>query len=60
MECGENLPHITREISKFQKSELGGFIPNFPHKHVITGTNLTIVPLGYITVELDQLSGTAI
>ena len=31
-----------------------------PHKHVITGTNLTIVPLGYITVELDQLSGTAI
>ena len=24
------------EISKFQKSELGKFIPNFPLKHVIT------------------------
>ena len=28
------------EISKFQKSELGKFIPNFPLKHVITSTNL--------------------
>ena len=27
------------EISKFQKSELGKFIPNFPLKHVITITN---------------------
>ena len=26
-------------ISKFQKSELGKFIPNFPLKHVITNTN---------------------
>ena len=26
-------------ISKFQKSELGKFIPNFPLKHVITSTN---------------------
>ena len=32
-------PRFTREISKFQKSELGKFIPNFPLKHVITGTN---------------------
>ena len=30
---------ITREISKFQKSELGKFIPNFPLKHVTTSTN---------------------
>ena len=34
-----NLPRFTREISKFQKSELGKFIPNFPLKHVITSTN---------------------
>ena len=26
-------------IAKFQKSELGKFIPNFPFKHVITSTN---------------------
>ena len=35
-----NLPRFTREIWKFQKSELGKFIPNFPLKHVITSTNL--------------------
>ena len=35
-----NLPRFTREISKFQKSELGKFIPNFPLKHVITSTNV--------------------
>ena len=34
-----NLPCFTREIQKFQKSELGKFIPNFPLKHVITSTN---------------------
>ena len=34
-----NLPRFTRDISKFQKSELGKFIPNFPLKHVITSTN---------------------
>ena len=34
-----NLPRFNREISKFQKSELGKFIPNFPLKHVITSTN---------------------
>ena len=28
------------KISKFQKSELGKFIPTFPLKHVITSTNL--------------------
>ena len=33
---------ITREISKFQKSELGKFIPNFPLKHVITSTNWNV------------------
>ena len=49
-EFGENLPHsffeilkflprFTRDISKFQKGELGKFIPNFPLKHVITSTN---------------------
>ena len=38
----ENLPRSFFEIlksSKFQKSELGKFIPNFPRKHVITSTN---------------------
>ena len=34
-----NLPCFTRKISKFQKSELGKSIPNFPLKHVITSTN---------------------
>ena len=29
------------KISKFEKSELGKFIPNFPLKHVIPSTNLT-------------------
>ena len=33
-----NAPCFTREISKFQKSDLGKFIPNFPLKHVITST----------------------
>ena len=37
-----NLPRFTQEISKFQKSELGKFIPNFPLKHVITSTNLSL------------------
>ena len=32
-------PYVTRDISKFQKSELGKFIPNFPFKHVIASTN---------------------
>ena len=43
-------PYVTREISKFQKSELGKFIPNFPLKHMITGTNLVmknVFPLQY-------------
>ena len=38
-----NLPRFTREIWKFQKSELGKFIPNFPLKHVITSTNLLVL-----------------
>ena len=32
-----NLPRFTREISKFQKSELGKFIPN-----IITSTNFKL------------------
>ena len=49
---GENLPcsflifwnfaRFTREISKFQKSELDKFISNLALKHVITSTNLHI------------------
>ena len=34
-----SLPRFTHEISKFQKSELGKLISNFPLKHVITSTN---------------------
>ena len=34
-----NLSRFTREISKFQKSELGNFIPNFPLKHLSTSTD---------------------
>ena len=34
-----NVPRFSREISKFQKSELAKFISNFPLKHVITSTN---------------------
>ena len=40
-----NLPRFNREISKFQKSELGKFIPNFPLKHMSTSTNLDPVYL---------------
>ena len=35
-----NLSRFTWEISWFQKSELGKFIPNFPLKHVITRTKI--------------------
>ena len=41
-----NLLRFTREIPKFQKSELGKFIPNFPLKHVITSTNFILVSSG--------------
>ena len=37
-----NLPRFTREILKFQKSELGKFIRNFPVKHVITSSNILL------------------
>ena len=49
VKLGENLPRSffkilkspeRNEETKFQKSELGKFIPNFPLKHVITSTNL--------------------
>ena len=36
-----NLPRFNREISKFEKSEVGKFIPNFLLKYVITSTNKT-------------------
>ena len=44
MKFWENLPHSFFEIliSKFKKSELGKFIPNFPLKHVITSTNFPL------------------
>ena len=41
-----NFPGFTREISKFQKCELGKFIPNFPIKHVITSANLKTLQIG--------------
>ena len=34
--------NFTREISKFQKSELGKIIQNFPYKYVITSTNTLV------------------
>jgi len=38
---GINFPDSPFEIPKFQKRERGErFIPNFPHNHVITITNL--------------------
>ena len=36
---GKIFPRFTWEISKFQKSDLGKFIPDFPLKYVITSTN---------------------
>ena len=44
MKFGENLSRSFFEIlkSKFQKSELGKFIPNFPLKHMITSTNKAV------------------
>ena len=36
----DSLSHVIN--SKFQKSELGKFIPNFPLKHVITSTNIVL------------------
>ena len=43
----ENLKSLVslEEISKFEKSELGKFIPNFPLKHVISSTNLAKIPI---------------
>ena len=48
-----NLPRFTREISKFQKNELGKFIPNFPLKHVITSTNLEPLMLTFMMKFVD-------
>ena len=43
----ENLKSLVslEEISKFEKSELGKFIPNFPLKHVTSSTNLAKIPI---------------
>ena len=48
-----NLPRFTREIPKFQKNELGKFIPNFPLKHVITSTNLEPLMLTFMMKFVD-------
>ena len=56
---GENLPRSSFEILKFpsfhflkfQKSELGKFIPNFPLKHVITNINHTVDSNQHCTVN---------
>ena len=46
------LISFTREISKFQKSELGKFIPNFPLKHAITSTNnISVIYINYDSIE---------
>ena len=39
------LPRFTWEISKFQKNELGKFIPNFSFKNVITSTNIVLLKI---------------
>ena len=45
MKFGQDLPRSffevlqSQKISKFEKSQLGKFIPNIPLKHVITSTN---------------------
>ena len=44
-----NFPGFNREISKFQKSELGKFIPHFPLKHVVTSTNIYLYNLWYLS-----------
>ena len=40
-----NLSRFTWEISKFQKCELGKFIPNFPFKNAITSTNIVLLKI---------------
>ena len=49
-----NLRRFTREISKFQISDLGILIPNFPLKHVIISTNvvLSIINQWILLVEM--------
>ena len=55
-----NLPCFTREISKFQKSELGRFIPNLPLKHVITSTiNQLWMYKFYMVAKLYKTTNTA-
>ena len=53
------LPRFTREISKFQKSEFGKFIPNFPLKHVITSTNTKDITNYFRPSDWDKLDGPA-
>ena len=47
-----NLPCFTREVSKFQKSELSKFIPNFPLRHVITNINIYQSAYKYFFVSM--------
>ena len=39
------------KISKFQRSELGRFIPNFPLNHVITSTNIHSILINTFFVD---------
>ena len=43
------------KISKFQESELGKFIPNFPLKHVITSTNFKIKLISVLITWLSEI-----
>ena len=43
VKVGENVPRSFFDILKFQKTELGKFIPNFPLKHTITSTDIGIL-----------------
>ena len=49
---GKIFTRFTREISKFQKSELGKLIPNFPFKYVIASTNPFLVFPGNILIKI--------
>ena len=50
-----NFPRFTREIWKFQKSELGKFIQNFSLKHMITSTNICVIRWNFIVLRIPWL-----
>ena len=54
MTFGENLVHSFFEILKISttKNELSRFIPNFPLKHVITSTNISIPSKHHYKIQL--------